>query len=152
MGGVGFPPPKSPQYPVHSGGEILPASPSSLPHVLDKPRPGSYAVLPRLVMPSIMSAVTRQGSRLPNSVYPPPSSHIAPACAPPATQVPSPNYTPCTVPFLSAAPDMQVPLYSSVSHTPSPTESPSPGTGGRPCQRSFRHWSAGPPCRTGRPG
>ena len=132
MGGVGFPPPKLPQYPGHAGEESVHASPSLFLLVLDSPQRCSSAVLPRSVRPACMSAVPRPGVTLPNSVFPLLSAHVASSCALPSTQAPSPHRIPDTAPIPSTAPGSKGHILSSVARSPPPTELLPPGIGSRP--------------------
>ena len=151
MGGEGFPPPKLPQYPGHAGELNVTASPFLLPLVPYSPQPVSFTVLPRSVRPYGMSTVPHQGAWITNSVSPPSPAHVLSLCAPPSTQVPYPPRTPYTVPVPSDIPGRRVPLPSSVTCTPPPTESLPSGMGGRPFRLSSLHWSTGLPYQTGRP-
>ena len=152
VGGRVFPLQKLPRCPGHAGAENGPASPSSSSLVLGITKTGSPAGLPWPVMPCGTSAVLPLWLRLSNSISPLPIAHVVSSCALPSIQPPYPPYTTSTAPVTSAAPGRKFLLPSSVARTPPPTGSPPPGMGGRLCRLSSRHYSAGPPYQTGRPG
>ena len=101
--------------------------------------------------PSYRYVAHHQGPWLPNSVSHPLPSNAVSACGPPATQAPSSPRTMCTAPDPAASPSRNIPLPSSVSHTPPPTAFPPPGTGGRPFRLSCQRWYSGLPCRKALP-
>ena len=131
VGGGGLPSPKLPRCPGHSGAENIPASPSSSSLVLVITLPGSSAVLPWPGRPCYTSAALPPWPTFSRSVSLLPLANAVSSCSPPKIHPPYPPHTPCTLPVPSVPPGKRVPLPSSVTCTPPPTESLPPGMGGR---------------------